>query len=62
MKESIIIDINVPNMPKLRIYCIFLMKLFFFKVKPAANIIGGRITKKKDYSSKVMPFSPNYYN
>lgn len=40
-------DIIVAPIPKANIVSIFLIKFFFSRLKPAANMIGGRINKKK---------------
>jgi hypothetical protein len=43
----IIIDKMVPKSPKDRMITRFLIKLFFLREYPAANMMGGRIKRKK---------------
>jgi hypothetical protein len=45
-----IIDKIVPSIPSIEMYFKFLKKFFFFKVKPAAKIIGGKMKKKNPVS------------
>jgi hypothetical protein len=43
---------NVPTIPKLNVYPIYLKNDFLLRLYPAENIIGGNMKLKKTASSK----------
>jgi hypothetical protein len=53
-RDKITIASIVPNIPKVMIYSMFLIKFFFLRVNPAENMIGGKINKKKPVLEKLI--------